>query len=207
MYCYVMQPWTTVRGQSSIGTINQTENCWLDLSAFQDIVAWLECKEVSVGGGTNVQLAYQTSPTKDDSLFTSIVAAFNVATGVTTTLMLNGTASTPISRWLRWQLTVTGSPSSAWDATFRVFIAANIVGRGRTGAAVKAPQAGRTSGNGSPPALIASSAPSVPLHLQTGSAPLFDALKPGPQTSRAPYALTNVRLPSQLASVRTPVIP
>jgi hypothetical protein len=169
MYCFVMQAWTTIRGQSTVTTINQTENCWLDLSPYQDIVAWLDCKEVSAGtGGTNVQIAYQTAPTKDDSLFVSVVAAANVATGVATTIMLKDVVANPLGRWLRWQLTVTGSPSTAWDATFRVFIAANIVGRrgrAKAGSAMRATRAPSVSG----PANVASSAPSTPLHLQSSS--------------------------------------
>jgi hypothetical protein len=168
MYCFVMQPWTTIRGQSTVTTINQTENCWLDLSPYQDIVAWLDCKEVSAGtGGTNVQIAYQTAPTKDDSLFVSVVAAANIATGVATTIMLKDVVANPLGRWLRWQLTVTGSPSTAWDATFRVFIAANIVGRGgraKAGATLRA-NAPLASG----PASLASSVPSTPLHLQSST--------------------------------------
>jgi hypothetical protein len=175
MYCFIMQPWQTIRGNSTITAINQTESWWLDLTPYQDIVAWLEVKEVSVGGGTNVQMAYQTAPTKDDTLFQAVVAAFNVATGVTTTVMLKDSATVSVSRWLRWQLTVTGGPSSTWDAVFRIFIAANVVGRGRranAGAMTAALRARATSG----PAGVASAGPSAPLHLQpTGGASLGSA--------------------------------
>jgi hypothetical protein len=165
MYCYIMQPWKTIRASSVVTSVTQTENCWLDLTPYQDIVAWLEVKEVSVGGGTNVQMAYQTSPTKDDSLFQGVVAAFNVATGVTTTVMLKDSATITLCRWLRWQLTVTGSPSSTWDAVFRIFIAANVVGRGgrtKVGAATVAPRPAGSSG----PAGLSSAGPSAALHKQ-----------------------------------------
>jgi hypothetical protein len=167
MYCYVMQPWVTIRGQSTgVTAVTQSENCWLDLTPFQDVVAWLECKEVTGGSGT-VQMAYQTGPTKDESLFTPIVAAFNVATGVTTTTMLkDGTVTTPLCRWLRWQLAISGSPGAVWDATFRIFIAANVVGRGgraKASPAMRAQRAPSVSG----PAGVASSVPSTPLHLQS----------------------------------------
>jgi hypothetical protein len=51
-----------------------------------------------------------------------------VATGVTTTVMLKDPSNNPISKLLRWQLTVTGSPSSAWESQFRLFLAGNVVG-------------------------------------------------------------------------------
>jgi hypothetical protein len=188
MYCYVMQPWITIRGQSStIPSITQSENCWLDLTAFQDIVAWLDCKEVAAGtGGTNVQMAYQTSPTKDDSLFVPVTAAFNVATGVTTTVMLKDVVTNPLCRWLRWQLTVTGTPTTPWDTTFRVFIAANVVGKGRPSAAasLKTRQA--------PP--VAS--PSAPLHQQPG---LLGYASPATGRGVAPAAFNPVYSAAQAA--------
>jgi hypothetical protein len=154
MYTFLAQPWITIRGQTTVTTITQSERCWLDLTPYQDLTAFLECKEVSAGGGTNVQIAYQSAPTKDEPLFLPIVAAFNLVTGATPTVMLKDLVSTPISRWFRWQLTVTGSPSSAWDATFRLWLSANVVGKGHTAAVVAAmSQPG-------------SAQPSVPLHLQ-----------------------------------------
>jgi hypothetical protein len=136
---------------------------------------------VTVGGGTNVQMAYQTSPTKDDSLFQAVTAAFNVATGATVTAMLKDTTSVSLSRWLRWQLTVTGSPSSSWDATFRILVAANVVGRGGRAKAMAAVSPTTRSAASSGPAGEASSAPSVPLHAQaSGSAAGTGLMVPGP---------------------------
>jgi hypothetical protein len=197
MYCYVMQPWVTIRGQSTVTTINQSADCWLDLSAFQDIVAWLDCKEVSVSGsGASVQIAYQTSPTKDDSLFVPIVSAFTVTAGVSTTIMLkDGSVTTPLCRWLRWQLTVTPTPTSAWDATFRIFIAANIVGRGgraKASTALRATRAPSASG----PAGVASSVPSTPLHLQ-GSSFSYGTAVPVPAT----YAQRSPPLQPSMATI------
>jgi hypothetical protein len=166
MYCFIMQPWQTIRSSSAVASVTQTENCWLDLTPYQDIVAWLEVKEVSVGGGTNVQMAYQTSPTKDDSLFQAVVTAFNVATGVTTTVMLKDSVTgVPLCRWLRWQLTVTGTPTSTWDATFRIFIAANVVGRGGRPKAARGAMVVRPP-TSSGPAGLSSLGSSAPLHVQ-----------------------------------------
>ena len=84
-------------------------------------------------------LTYQTSPTKDELLFTACATAINldaVVGSVVVTPDIMGSASVPLSRWLRYQLDVTGSPSDAWDASFRIWIAAN---RGATPRASRGP--------------------------------------------------------------------
>jgi hypothetical protein len=173
MYCCVAQPWITVRGGSSISSITQSENAWLDLSPYQDLVAWLQVSELTNGSGT-VSMAFQTAPTKDDSLFVAVTAAATVATGVAITTMLKDTTTNPLSRWLRWQLTVSGA-SSAWDATFRLLLSANVVGRaGRAKAsmATRAPVAPSVASVASLPGLsdLDTGVPSTPLHLQNNAA-------------------------------------
>jgi hypothetical protein len=174
MYAFMLTDWVTIRGQSTIASIVQSEDCWLDLSGYQDIVGWLECKEVSAGGGTGVQLTYQTGATKDDALFVAVTAAVNIATGVTVTSMPKDVVTTPLARWLRYQLAVTGTPGTAWDATFRVFIAANAPGRGRPqvmpGGRYVPPSrlAGAGVSRSSTP-IVGTTTPSVPLHLSGAS--------------------------------------
>ncbi len=155
MHCYLMQDFITVRGQSTSLSATQSESSWLDLSMFQDVVAWLDVKEVT---GT-VTMAYQTGPTKDDILFQSVTAAFNVAAGLAVTVMLKDTTTTPLSRWLRWQLACTGG-TTPWDVTFRVLVAANAPG----------PQA-RIQSPGAPTLRAAgpSGSSSTPMHLMPGS--------------------------------------
>jgi hypothetical protein len=209
MYCFIMQPWRALRGNLAITSITQTESCWLDLSPYQDIVAWLEVKEVSAGGGTNVQMAYQTSPTKDDSLFQAVVAAFNMGTGVTTTVMLKDSATVTLSRWLRWQLTVTGTPSSTWDATFRIFIAANVVGRGGRAKAVSGSKVVRSPAS-SGPAGAGSSGPSAPLHLQQAALSSAGTMLYGPSPSNrlSGPSPTGVRLgPTTTTTTASPSTP
>jgi hypothetical protein len=185
MYCFVMQPWQTICGDMSISTITQTESSWLDLTPYQDVVAWLEVKETSAGGGGgSVQVAYQTSPTKDDSLFQAVVAAFDVASGVTTTVMLKDSAMVTLSRWFRWQLTVTGSPVSSWDATFRIFIAANLVGTGGRAKVARGAPVARPALPAAPTG-VAGLGGSRPLHAQqaTSGTSTFGTMLSGPPTS------------------------
>jgi hypothetical protein len=131
MFCFPLSNWTTMRGSSSVTSITQSESQWLDLTGFEDIVLWLDCKNATLPtGATHVTLQYQTSTTKDESLFANVLgAAINldvIAGTVQVSKVLSSAASIPLARWLRWQLAVTGAPTAAWDATLRVWVAANI---------------------------------------------------------------------------------
>jgi hypothetical protein len=218
MFCFVMQPWKAIRGSTTITTVTQSESCWLDLTPYQDVVAWLEVKQVSPNGGTNVQMAYQTSPTKDETLFQAVTAAFNMATGVTTTIMLKDAATVSLSRYLRWQLSVTGTPTGPWDATFRIFIAANVIGRGRpatltaavatTGSTpptpplhTQAPQGGSGGGTftpGSANTVVVNNAPPGQQPTATGNAAVLSSGPVGAQQAFASFA------PAQLQAGATP---
>src|SRR5262245_8356199 len=135
MICFCLQDYTTVRGNAVVTAITQPASGWLDLSAFQDIVAFLDAREVTpLGtGGTAVSVAFQTSPTQDEGLFASLTSsAVSVsAPGVTVTQMLKDTTTVPLSRWLRWQLAPVGGSTGSWDITFRIWIAASRIGPAR----------------------------------------------------------------------------
>jgi hypothetical protein len=132
MRTYILQDMITVRGSNT--TVTQTEADWLDLEPFQDVVIWLELREVTPapGAGT-VTLNVQTSPTKDESFFAAAnLVSVNLAlTGTTmgvqtpTKVIMSTTAGTPLARYLRWQLTSTSTP---FDATFRLVVSANVPG-------------------------------------------------------------------------------
>jgi hypothetical protein len=126
MYALCLQDWTTLRGASTVATLTQPESDWLDLTAYQDVIAWLEIKELTPNIPT---IAYQTAPSKDDSLFFNMASPIVAATGVTTTIMLKDAMPAgcpPCGKWFRWQIIVSGAV--AWDLTFRIWIAANLIG-------------------------------------------------------------------------------
>ena len=131
MYGYTIQDWITIRGNSTITTINQAESDWIGFSAFEDIVFWLDVRELTLGGATNVTVNYQTSPTKDDVLFVNMTAGPALTALPTiptiTKVLLAQNPTVPLARWVRWQLDVTGVASSTWDLTFRILAAANAV--------------------------------------------------------------------------------
>jgi len=124
MHAYILQDWTTIRGSSAVLTMTQEEPGWLDLSPYQDVVFWLDVKEAL----NSPTITFQTSPSKDDYLFAAVAAGQVMpAAGATAPVVVSAlmyTASVPLARYLRWQITSSG----AWDATFRVLVAANSPG-------------------------------------------------------------------------------
>jgi len=126
MHAYILQDWTTIRGATSVTTITQEEDGWLDLSPYQDVVFWVDAKS-----STNTPtITFQTSPSKDDSMFQALIAGYAVPTGgVLTPAVLSAfmvSATVPLARYVRWQLTA--STSGTWDASFRVLVSANAPG-------------------------------------------------------------------------------
>jgi hypothetical protein len=136
MQCFLMQDWITVRGPATAGTsVTQEETDWLDLTPYQDIVVWLAVSELTqpkAAGTLNFDI--QTSPCRDEAYFLSMISAspnnginLSGAVSPSVTVLLKDNALTPLSRWLRWQVNVgSQTPTQVWDATFRIWIAANF---------------------------------------------------------------------------------
>ena len=120
MRAFTLQDWITIRSGTSNGVINQPESGWLDLSDYEDVVFWLDVKEILTGTPT---MLYQTSPTADESLFMPLAAAVPMSTlSVAVTKALVANATTPLARYVRWQMT--GPGPTPWDATFRILVTA-----------------------------------------------------------------------------------
>ena len=125
MHTFILQDWTTIRANTAGGSVVQSEESWLDLSAFQDLFFWVDVREVT---GT-VTLFFDTSPTADESLFQPLVAGGQALTASTTPTLVRApmtSASVPVARYVRWR--ASGSGANPWDATFRVVLAANSPG-------------------------------------------------------------------------------
>src|SRR5215469_918398 len=78
MYSVVLQDWVTIRGGSTVTSITQGENGWVGTAAYEDIVFWLDVREVTASAGT-ITMNYQTAPLKDESLFTNMIAGVTMA--------------------------------------------------------------------------------------------------------------------------------
>lgn len=130
MHSFVLTDWVTIRGASATAVV-QAEPEWLDLSSFQDLVAWIDVREAS--GAPAPQLYLETAPAKDDVLFVSMNGSVVTPVGYTMTASTTPlvaslfmiSAPTPLARFVRWKII---GPAGAWDATFRILLAANSPG-------------------------------------------------------------------------------
>jgi hypothetical protein len=134
MHSFVLQDFITIRGATTQTTINQSEHEWLDLGPYEDLIAWIDVREITTGGATNVQFNLQTAPVKDELLFVNMQASPLTATGPVTgtnmvqKILLSQNPQVPVGRWVRWQLVLNGTATAAWDAVFRILLCANSVG-------------------------------------------------------------------------------
>ena len=118
----------------------------MGFSSFQDMVFWLDIREMTLPGGTSPTLAwyFETSPSKDNNLFatmTSVGPLTSLTPGVQLVssalprviLASNPTPSVPLATWVRWRVSPSASSglTGTWDATFRILVAANRVVRER----------------------------------------------------------------------------
>jgi hypothetical protein len=120
-HSFVIQDWLLLEGGGN-STFTQPENSWLDLSDYQDVTFFLLVNQTSTGN----TISYQTSPDKTDSVFQNMAPAVTLAASATPTVtqVLMLSAAVPLARWVRWQISGTGS----WSVSFRLVAAANAPG-------------------------------------------------------------------------------
>jgi hypothetical protein len=135
MQTLILQDWITINGTNATPFI-QTEPDWLDMSAFQDVFAWIDVREASPGASPPT-IFLETAPARDDVLFMSMNGSAGYALAASATPLIAqlamGIATVPIARLLRWK--VIGPGASSWDATFRILVAGNSPGLTQAGAA------------------------------------------------------------------------
>jgi hypothetical protein len=144
MHCFLFQNWITLRAQnastSSPASVTQSEPGWLDLTPYQDVVAWLQVSEVvGPASATSLYIDFQTAPAKDESYFCSLVnqlgqatsgIALSAASSPTVQRFMHDGAYTPLSKWLRWKVSTNGvNAAQTWEVTFRIWLAASYAVR------------------------------------------------------------------------------
>jgi hypothetical protein len=136
MHCFELQSWLTMRmTERADSSVNQSEPSWLDLSAYRDVTLWVEIEGVTIGA-TSLTLNLQTNASKEEDLFQTMASiaitssTLSASLGVTVLPVHIDVASTPLARWLRWQLVTTGSFSTEPAITFRIWAAAGGAGSG-----------------------------------------------------------------------------
>jgi hypothetical protein len=123
---YLLQEWTTVGSGSATSFLAQSELGWIDLLDYRDVIFWLEVKSITLGGASAIVMRYETSPSKDEVLFSSMITfpMAVVAVPDVRSVLESQNPSLPLCRWLRWRLQAAG-PTGNWGATFRIHCAAN----------------------------------------------------------------------------------
>jgi hypothetical protein len=116
---FLLQDWLTLATSAST-TLNviQGADAWLDVGNYEDLVFYLDVKNVTVGG---VKMSYETSPTCENGSFLPLVPPFAVPQGLTSSPVLSSYANVPAARYVRWHLMPV---MNGWTATFRVWLSA-----------------------------------------------------------------------------------
>ena len=116
MWSKVLKDWTEVGG--GLGTLLQSELAWFPTDLFQDAGFFVEVRAVT---GTSVYLSFETSPTRDNSLFLPMQPELDlgalVASNTVQTCLAHATSGPPLASFVRWKLR---STAAAWNACFRV---------------------------------------------------------------------------------------
>jgi hypothetical protein len=140
---FLFQDWVTIRGAAGVlptaplGMVIQAQPFWIDMSAYRDVMVWLDVRNVDVDVTKTVKIAYETAPTCDESLFAQMITPLDIQTGVAVTQLFSSavfsaslTTFPPLARWFRWKLFPSAATAASWDVTFRIFLAANRPGYG-----------------------------------------------------------------------------
>jgi hypothetical protein len=124
MRTQLLQKWTRIQSNSSLLTITQDEEEWLDVSESADAVIWIDVRDLTgTASGTNIYLNLESAPSKDESLFAAVVPPVQLMTQSTPILARTtrrAVSVSPLGRWLRWRLNINVGSSGSWGATFRI---------------------------------------------------------------------------------------
>ena len=118
MDALLLQDWVTIDANAQIASVIQSADCWMDVGDAEDLVFFLDVKEVANAPIMN----YETSAVAEDSSFLTIIAPFTLGTGLRVDPALLAYAMTPAAQYVRWHIT-SSNVSASWNVTFRVWLA------------------------------------------------------------------------------------
>jgi hypothetical protein len=120
----ILQPWKTIGGgNTTVTTVVQEEEGWLDLSGACDATFWIDVRSVNPGRSGTITLTLQSSPTRDELLFQpiNVPVTLTASSSPFQVRTIPGAVSvSPLARWVRWTLASVGGASGQWNATFRI---------------------------------------------------------------------------------------
>ncbi len=116
----LVQDWATLRGADATSMIVQSSTDWVDLGAVEDLVLFLDVREVT--SGATIKMYYETAPVREQGAFVSMLQPFTMAVGTRVDRCFSSNSGVAPARYLRWRLSRT-SGAGTWDATFRLWAA------------------------------------------------------------------------------------
>lgn len=131
----VLQDWTTLLHTAGTGAIIMNADQYLDTSAYQDAVAWLETKAItpaSISVGNPLLVNVETAPVKEEAFFKPLYSFSisgspptpGVSVGKATLRSLQLATTPPICAWTRWRVVESGAAFD-WSLTFRIVLSLN----------------------------------------------------------------------------------
>lgn len=114
----LLQDWIELDGSGSLEII-QSGARWLDLSGYQDVLFYLDAR--STTSGVQAYMQYQTAPSVDPTLFTDMVASFQMIENTSptvTAVLLSQNPTVPLAGLVRWKVTTIAG--GAWRISFRI---------------------------------------------------------------------------------------
>ncbi len=123
MRTYLLQDWTTLTGSSSVISVKQTEDSWLEVDGARDAQIWFQITEATTSATPTLYV--ETSPTLDDELFLPMTQLLVSSMGAFVNVIRARGAAQPLARYCRWTLGI-ANPST-WTMTFRVLASVNFV--------------------------------------------------------------------------------
>jgi hypothetical protein len=123
---WLLQDWVTIRAKNSGGTsitsITQGADSWLDIGDAEDFSFFLDVREITSGTSATT-IYYETSPTCQETSFAAM-ASFAPITGQRVDRVVSSIAGIPPARFIRWRLATANAGGGDWDITFRIWLAA-----------------------------------------------------------------------------------
>lgn len=120
MEAALLQELLTINAADGVTSITQSAHQYLDIGQNEDLVFYLDVRNFY---GTPLTIAFETSPTPQDSSFLAMIAPTSiVANGLTVSRAAFSTAAVPPARYVRWR--VSGPSTGGWNVSFRIWLAA-----------------------------------------------------------------------------------
>jgi hypothetical protein len=121
MEAALLQELVTLTAADGVTSLSQSAHQYLDVGQNEDLVFYLDVRNVSPSG---VTISYETSPTPQNSGFLAMIAPTLVTTArLVVSRAAFSTAAVPPARYVRWRLGLPSGGAGPWNMTFRVWVA------------------------------------------------------------------------------------